>query len=136
MFLPAINVTLFRPYFWEAKNIMMVAAALESSIILFYSFFIFLGLGFFKVLRLINEDPFLLMCLAFALLFAFAVGFSSYNFGALVRYKIPCIPFYLSALFILQFKVQNIKAEKRMKAMYAREKARRASGVNMPSVSR
>lgn len=136
MFLPAVNVTLFRPYFWEAKNIMMVAAALESSIILLYSFFIFLGLGFFKVLRLINEDAFLLMSLSFALLFAFAVGFSSYNFGALVRYKIPCIPFYLSALFILQFKVQSIKEEKRKRASYLREKARKASGVKMPSVYR
>ena len=57
MFLPAINVTLFRPYFLEAKNIMIAAAALESSIILLYSFFIFLGLVFFKVLRLIVSFP-------------------------------------------------------------------------------
>ena len=27
-------------------------------------------------------------CLIFSMLFAFAVGFTSYNFGALVRYKI------------------------------------------------
>ena len=35
--------------------------------------------------------------------FAFAVGFTSFNFGALARYKIPCMPFYVIALFLLHY---------------------------------
>jgi hypothetical protein len=33
--------------------------------------------------------------------FAFSVGLTTSNFGALVRYKIPAVPFYLSAILIL-----------------------------------
>jgi hypothetical protein len=39
--------------------------------------------------------------LIFSLIFAFAVGASSGNFGALSRYKIPCLPFYGAVLAIL-----------------------------------
>lgn len=101
-FFPAVNVTLFRPYIWEAKNSGMLAAAIESLIVLIISVYLILGTGIFRFIRLLNSDPFLLMCLMFSILFAFAVGFSAYNFGALVRYKIPCIPFYIAALFILR----------------------------------
>ncbi|NND94678.1 MAG: hypothetical protein HKN45_07395 [Flavobacteriales bacterium] len=121
MFIPAINVTFFRPYLWEVKNIAMLAAAVESTIIFLYSLFIFLGLGFFRVLKILNRDSFLLMSLSFALFFGFAVGFTSYNFGALVRYKIPCIPFYLSSLFILQYKVREMKSKDRYYRLQARK---------------
>ena len=43
---------------------------------------------------MISKDPNLVFCLVFSIIFAFAVGISSYNFGALSRYKIPCLPFY------------------------------------------
>jgi hypothetical protein len=38
----------------------------------------------------------------FALVFGASVGIISNNFGTLVRYKIPLIPFYVGALYILQ----------------------------------
>ena len=107
----AVNVTLFRPYLWETKNIVMVAAALESSLILLYSIYIFLGLNFFRVIKIVKDDTYIIFCLTFSLFFAFFVGFSSYNFGALVRYKTPCIPFYLIALFVLQYKVFEMKSK-------------------------
>jgi hypothetical protein len=37
----------------------------------------------------------------FSITFAFSVGLTTSNFGALVRYKIPSIPFFLSSLIIL-----------------------------------
>jgi hypothetical protein len=46
--------------------------------------------------------PVLTMCFVFSLIFAISVGISSGNFGTLVRYKIPLMPFYLSGLYILQ----------------------------------
>ena len=43
----------------------------------------------------------------------FSVGFTSYNFGALVRYKIPCLPFYALVLAVIYDK---IKREQLLKA--------------------
>ncbi len=119
----SVNVTLFRPYFNEVKNVMMIFTALESLIMLLATIYIFLGLGFFKVLNYLYTDSFLLMCFVFALFFAFAVGFTSYNFGALARYKIPCIPFYVASLFILQHKSVQAKLRRRMQPYAAKNKA-------------
>jgi hypothetical protein len=43
------------------------------------------------------------------LIFAFAVGISSYNFGALSRYKIPCLPFYALGLVLVYYKNRPIQ---------------------------
>lgn len=115
LFPAAVNVTLFRPYFWEVKNVAMVASAVESFIMLLFTLFIFVGLGFFRVIKLLGKDPFLLMSFTFAIFFAFAVGFTSYNFGALARYKIPCIPFFVASLLILNYRVKEIKLKKKMR---------------------
>jgi len=99
----AVNVTLYRPYLWEADNIVMLFAALESTLILLFTLkVVLIGAGIFKVIKYFTTRPVLFFTLSFAVLFAFGVGFTSYNFGALVRYKIPCIPFYLAGLFMIQ----------------------------------
>ncbi|MDH5610391.1 MAG: hypothetical protein OEY56_13015, partial [Cyclobacteriaceae bacterium] len=91
----AVNVSLFRPYLWEVRNPLMLLAALESTVVIFLTFWAFFyKKRFFSLFR----DPFLVFCLAFALIFAFAVGVSTYNFGTLMRYKIPMYPFYLILL--------------------------------------
>lgn len=108
----SINVTLFRPYPTEVRSVVMAISSIESTLILIASIYIFIGLGFFRIIKILNNDAFLLMALIFSLFFAFAVGFTSYNFGALARYKIPCIPFYLCALFILQDKARVMKKNK------------------------
>jgi hypothetical protein len=97
--LPAIWVTLFRPYIWEAHNPVMLLSALECTAMLLLTVYVFfrtkgslIGLSF--------KHPVIIFCWLFSLTFSFAVGFSTYNFGSLVRYKIPMIPFYLSALLI------------------------------------
>jgi hypothetical protein len=59
--------------------------------------------GIPKFARRIAKDPNLSFFLVFSLIFAFAVGVSSYNFGALSRYKIPCLPFYAAFLIILYY---------------------------------
>jgi len=96
-----INVALFRPYIWEIRNAVMAMAAFESLFVLILTLTTIIKTGIIQLLKTIISNPFIQMCVIFSLFFAFAVGFSSYNFGALVRYKIPCIPIYISALFIL-----------------------------------
>lgn len=103
----AINVTLFRPYLWEAKNPIMLLSALESLALLIFTIVILVRSKFLLALKKI--DPTITFCLVFAISFAFAVGFSTYNFGSLVRYKIPLIPFYLIGLFILNHYSKSAK---------------------------
>ncbi|MBN8703024.1 MAG: hypothetical protein J0M08_08160 [Bacteroidetes bacterium] len=98
----AIAAGLFRPYLWDARNAVMLLSALENTYIALLTFFLLLRLKFFGFFFLINKHPLLLFSFLFALFFAFAVGLSTANFGALVRLKIPCIPFFVASLFILK----------------------------------
>jgi hypothetical protein len=113
--LPAINVALFRPYIWEARNLTMFISSLESLWFLFLTLQILIKVGFFRTFSIIGETPMVLFCFIFAITFAFAVGISSYNFGTLVRYKIPFMPFYLSGLFIMQGFIEKKTKKKPIK---------------------
>jgi hypothetical protein len=96
-----VIVTLFRPFPWEARKVIVLLSALEALAFIFFTIKAFSRAGIIKTIKLINKDPNLLFFLVFSLIFAFAVGISSYNFGALARYKIPCLPFYGAMLMIL-----------------------------------
>jgi hypothetical protein len=97
----AINVTLFRPYLWEVRNPVMLLSALESFFILLFTLYVFYKRGLGNTFRTIGKNHFLLFCFIFSLSFAFSVGIATYNFGSLVRYKIPLLPFYVAALVVL-----------------------------------
>ncbi|MDJ1472135.1 hypothetical protein [Xanthocytophaga flava] len=107
----AINVSLYRPYLWEAKNPVMLLSALEATFFLFLTVRILIQIKLSRLFSILTSQPILLFCLIFAITFSFAVGVSSYNFGTLVRYKIPMMPFFLSALYIIQS--QAIKKKKK-----------------------
>jgi hypothetical protein len=94
----AINVSLFRPYLWEVKNPLMLLSALESFAMLLITIYIVL----YTNIRLPSGimQPTMLFLVLFALVFSFAVGVSTFNFGTLARYKIPMLPF-LGIAFVL-----------------------------------
>ena len=96
----AINVTLFRPYIWEGRKVIIFFSALESTFILLFTLYVVFKTGPFKMMKFIIKDKLLLSFLLFTLLFSIFVGLSSFNFGSLVRYKIPCIPIYLIVLSV------------------------------------
>ena len=98
----AIWVTLFRPYIWETRNIVMMLSSLESASLLLLFIYTLFQSGPIRFFKAVSGDPMLLAFLIFSLVFAFAVGLSSYNFGSLVRYKIPMLPFFVSLLFIVR----------------------------------
>ena len=100
----AVNVTLFRPYIWEAKKIIVLLSAGEAIIFLFVTLKVLFTVQIRKIWGSISRDPTIQFCIIFSLVFAFAVGISSYNFGALSRYKIPCLPFYAMALVLIYYK--------------------------------
>jgi hypothetical protein len=109
----SINVALFRPYLWEAKKPILLPAAIEGIISLFFTIRLLYKTGFIRFFKLVMTNAEAQFCLIFSLLFAFAVGFTSYNFGALVRYKIPMMPFYYIALFILTDKDNKLDVPKK-----------------------
>lgn len=98
----AIVATLFRPYIWESMNLVMLLSAIEATILLLFALFVlFKPKGLVNIFPAIFNNTIVFYCLAFAIVFAIFVGASTYNFGSLVRYKIPCIPFFVSSLFII-----------------------------------
>jgi len=97
----AISFTLYRPFIWESSNVVMLLAALESSVILGLTIYALLRtriIGFFAI---IMKDRLIFFCILFTILFAIPIGIASGNYGTLVRYKIPCLPFYLAAIFMI-----------------------------------
>ena len=105
----AVNVTFFRPYPWEAGKVIVLLSALEAVLFLFITLKVIFSIGLPKIWSTINKDPTIQFCLIFSIIFAFAVGISSYNFGALSRYKIPCLPFYAMSLILIYYKNKPLK---------------------------
>lgn len=95
----AINVSLFRPYLWEVKNPLMLLSAMESIFFLFFALYI-IATGRMVVIHAFR-NPDVVFSFVFSLVFAFAVGISSFNFGTLARYKIPLLPFFLISLALM-----------------------------------
>lgn len=104
LFPAGIGTTLFRPFPWEVRNPLMVLSALESLTFLILTFMLIRKAGLGNTFKTILGDPILVFCLIFAILFAGFVGVTTFNFGSLSRYRIPCLPFYLMLLFIVGYK--------------------------------
>ena len=100
----AVIVTLFRPFLWEARNPIMMLSALEALMLLGLTVKLFFDRGLIGGFSQIASQPILTFCFLFSIILAIGVGTNSGNFGTLVRYKIPLMPFYLCALFIMRQK--------------------------------
>ena len=74
---------------------------------MFFTLSVLYKAGPINFVRSIAKDPTILYCLLFALLFALFVGATTANFGTLVRYKIPCMPFYVVAMFLIQDRIKK-----------------------------
>lgn len=98
----AIGTALFRPFLWEVRNPVMLLSALEATFFLFFTLRIFYRTGVVRTITIVAQTPMLTLCFVFALVFSASIAISSSNFGTLVRYKIPLIPFYVAGLYILQ----------------------------------
>jgi hypothetical protein len=109
----AIMAGLFRPYLWEVRNPVMLLAALENTAFFILVVIILWRTGPIKAARITLDEPLVIFSLTFAVVFAFAVGISTANFGALARLKTPLIPFLGIGLFTLFYRSMEIKKENR-----------------------
>jgi hypothetical protein len=101
LMLNGIVATFFRPFLWEVNTPIALFSALEALLfsILLLSFLF--KKGVVQFFSKAFSSPVLILCSIFALVFAASVGSSATNFGTLSRYKIPCLPFFLSMLLII-----------------------------------
>ncbi len=95
----AINVSLFRPYIWEVRNPLMLLSAMESSCLLGFALYVIFKKRSLFLAAFSNSN--VIFAMVFSISFSFAVGISTFNFGTLVRYKIPLLPFFLTALILM-----------------------------------
>jgi len=108
-----VVATLYRPFIWESKKISSLMSSLESTALLLFTLYVLLRVGPFRFVGSIFRDPMIQFCLLFAIVFALFVGVTTLNFGTLVRYKIPCMPFYVIGLVLI---LERHKERKRKSA--------------------
>lgn len=113
--IPATNVALFRPYIWEADGFLMTFASLESHVIFFIFLHLLLTVKIKNIFKIINENPVIAFMIAFSLILAFIVGFTTYNFGSLVRYKIPILPPFLCSIQLIKVEAKRLKEKPLLK---------------------
>lgn len=109
----ALVATFYRPFIWETSKISQLMAAVESLLLIYFTMLLLFKIGPVRLIKYILSDQLIIFCLLFALTFGLFVGASTLNFGTLVRYKIPCMPFYAIALFLLYDKMRVNKKEKK-----------------------
>lgn len=97
----ALLAGLLRPFIWESGGSpTMILAGIENLVLLVLFVYALLRTrvtGFFKT---VFSNPLLILCFIFTLLLAFSIGLTSANFGALVRYKVPLVPFFVSMIVL------------------------------------
>lgn len=102
---------MYRPFLWEARNPVMLISGIENFFLLILTLYLLIRLKFVRFFQFIFSDPVLIFSVLFTILFMFAVGMASANFGALVRYKIPAMPFFVASVFIMLDKYKKYKSK-------------------------
>ena len=104
----AVIATFFRPFIWESHNLIMLLSSLEAIVMLLFTLGLFIRpKGFVLFFSTYFTNSLVFYCITFSLLFALFVGISSFNFGSLVRYKIPCIPFFVCGLLVIKSRMTS-----------------------------
>ena len=102
----ALFYGLFAPFPWQVKNVVMLVSSAEAMMFLLFViralWNCIIKKNFFKVIK----DPVLISFLIFVFIFIIFVGLSTANFGSLVRYRIPALPF-LGVILVLLFVKQK-----------------------------
>jgi len=99
----AIFAGLFRPTLLDVRKPLMLISAIENLVLMVFMIYIMFQVGVLSFIRLIVSKPMILFAFVFALFFSFAVGLTTSNFGSLVRYKIPALPFFAASLYMIRY---------------------------------
>lgn len=97
----AVLAGIYRPYLWDGGNAVMLISELENTLLLILTITSIFRTNLLVFFKKLVREPILFFALSFSIFFAFSVGITTANFGALVRFKISYLPLFLCALFIL-----------------------------------
>jgi len=92
----AILNSVFRPHLFEANSILLLLPAIEN---LFIVAFILICLLFLS--KKVLQKNLFYFCLSISLLLLILVGLTTPVMGALVRYKVPAMPFLLVSILLI-----------------------------------
>ncbi len=92
----ALANALFRPFAWEVNSPFMLMAALENMMLL-----LLVVLAIVRFAKDQSVHPLVYMAIAFALVILLLTGLVTPVVGAIVRYKVPALPFLACALIAL-----------------------------------
>jgi len=102
---------LYRPFLWESKKVIILFSALESTLLLLVTLYLMVKtrvVGFFSI---IFSTPYILFCFTLSILFALIIGFTTFNFGTMARYKIMLLPFFYFMLLSIYNKITGEKTK-------------------------
>ena len=96
----AVNVTFFRPYLWEINSMPTFLTAFESFLTLLFVILLLFTLKKEYLINVVRNIDVIFM-MTFSFNYAIITGLSAYNFGALSRFKIPAVFFFILGLIIM-----------------------------------
>lgn len=106
----AVIATWYRPWLWEAKNPAMLLSAFEGTFLTVLTIIICFRGFFVKTIYTILSNSILFSLFFYCIIFSGLIGLSTSNFGTLVRYKIPMLPF----LVLVMLMTNKILKEKKL----------------------
>jgi hypothetical protein len=105
-----VGSTLFRPFIWETHKVIMLFSAAESLLMLLSLLYVIVICRPARFFYYIAITPEVFFSFVFIIVLAAIVGFTTFNFGTLVRYRLPILPFYFFMLLSIYSKRQQKKA--------------------------
>lgn len=97
----ALLASLFRPFIFEAHNLMALINGLEMTVVLVLWIRILRVRGARESWRLLRTSPVLVFCAVFTVLAGLGIGLGTTNLGTLSRYRVPLMPMYILVLMML-----------------------------------
>lgn len=104
VFPKALTAALYGPFLWEAKKVIVLFNAAEATLFLLITLRILIRIGPRAIWKEISKDANIQFFLMFTIIFGFAVGLTSGNYGSLSRYRIPCLPMFALSLMLIYYK--------------------------------
>lgn len=118
-----IATCLFRPFPWESRKIIILFASLEAFLTLLATLYVLMRSKVYGFFTSIFSSPILLFCFTVSMLFATLIGFTTFNFGTVVRYKIIFLPFYFYFLIAVSSRYKSRQPAKIVNAVPAEHPA-------------
>ena len=87
----------------------MLLSGIESLAFLYFTIKLLFNKKIYKLFNVLSGDPIIVFSIPFILILGVAIGMTSFNYGALVRYRIPILPFFGVAITLINYHLDRGK---------------------------